>query len=221
MAKNRSFFIEVSKTLKHVPSKLQERSAGEDSTAALLQTPFLAFALGFKVRKHTLLQRSTLPLHSLTQASAKEVWRWFSESACFFSWSATAWGAQGAIWIPYAWHSLHLHLCFWALHGPQTRLCAGSHQPLLPTFIVSSKEVSGVDPATQNKEEEPAALECLYMCAAFIAFTCSRHTNRKAAWRIKGQHGVDKTPTYGMLKVPKSSTQVMCRLSKAKSQESN
>jgi len=66
-----------------------------------------------------------------------------------------------------------------------------------------------VDPATQNKKEEPVAIvRCLCICAAFIAFTCSRQANRKAAQSIKAQRDVDKKPppTHGVLKVMESST---------------
>lgn len=154
--------------------------------------PLLAPALGFKFGRHALPQRSTLPSQRLSQASAREAWCWFSKSTCFFDWSSTAWGALR-----------NTDSTCTAL-PPLTSLFLSTAWPTNTTLYLYVEEATSVFfplPSFWPKKSQMWIQEhrtrgtcccyCLCICAAFIDFTCSRHTNRKAAWRIKGQDGAD------------------------------
>lgn len=169
VAKNRSFFIEVSKA---VWNMYQQSYRGEVqvSRAWQLQTSSsLCIRIQGQKNTHCL---STVPYFygSWARQQQKKPGTGFQKacvSLCFYG-SSTAWGTLGKIWIAwvqYAWHSLYLHLRFWTLCGPQAQLLslhAGSCLFFpLPSFWARR---------SRRKRKPVAVIRCLYICAAFIEF---------------------------------------------------
>lgn len=182
VAKNRSFFIEASKT---VWNMYWQSHRGEVQARTAQQPYFrpLPFALGFKVRKHTLPQSSTLPLESLSQASAKEAWCWFSESTCCFSWSSTAWACMGHNMDSIRTALPLLRSLFLSAAWPtNTTLTVTRRKPPAPSSrfhnFWAKRSQTWIRWHTTRKRN---LLLLLHTCAAFMVFTCSRHTKQKTA----------------------------------------